>query len=513
MKSRRKLADAKLLVTNHHLLFADIAMRKEMGLRFDETAILPPYERLVLDEAHHIEDIATAYFSSRVGYVELIRLHAKLTSEKSVGKGVGRLPLLKEQLSLFPGSLENEKIQQVEHRLRFDLPIIRRELTEVITEVFLAMGILLPQGEEEEKKVRLHPHHCQSKEWQERVVTACEAFFLVAKRFQHMVLTMENDLRAIEDVQFKEKFKNLRIEILSLITRFEAYCQVLKEFVSRTSFDNEVCWIEQKRLKGGINTQCITAKLDLSDVFAERLFNSLKTTVLCSATLTAAKTFDYLKGRLGLTSELLQRGLIEKIYNSPFDFSKQALLVTPSHLPDPRDPEYLHSAAEAIWAAVEASRGRTFVLFTSYRMLQECAKLLRERFSAKKYTLLKQGDHASNHLLRQFVSAPHAVLFGTDSFWEGVDVVGEDLQCVILVKLPFKVPTEPLIQARAEHLKSQGKDPFMDYALPLAIMKFKQGFGRLVRHREDRGCVVCLDTRLIQKNYGQLFLQSLPNCP
>ena len=172
----------------------------------------------------------------------------------------------------------------------------------------------------------------------------------------------------------------------------------------------------------------------------------------------------------------------------------------------------LTKASELIWKTVYTSRGNAFVLFTSYGMLKKVYEELQEKFEQHRYLVMKQGDDHRQSLLNKFRENNYSVLFGTDSFWEGVDVVGEALRCVILVKLPFQVPSEPIVEARSEAIRNEGGNPFFEYAVPRAIVKFKQGFGRLIRNRHDRGCIVCLDSRLMTKNYGRSFINSLPPC-
>ena len=204
--------------------------------------------------------------------------------------------------------------------------------------------------------------------------------------------------------------------------------------------------------------------------------------------------------------------MTENIYESPFNFQKQALLAIPTDMPPPNHSAFNEIAFENVWRAIQASRGQAFVLFTSYSMMQSCHEALKKQLEINHFPLFKQGDDNRQSLLNKFKTTPRAVLFGTDSFWEGVDVAGDALRCVIIVKLPFKVPSEPIIQARTEAILEKGGDPFTEFSVPHAIVKFKQGFGRLIRQKTDRGCIICLDTRLVQKSYGKLFLNSLPDC-
>ena len=221
-----------------------------------------------------------------------------------------------------------------------------------------------------------------------------------------------------------------------------------------------------------------------------------------------SKEFAFIKEQLGIT-KTKERTVTENIIHSPFDYPNRTLLLVPTDLPLPTDHDFNQAASNAICRAIECARGNAFVLFTAFDMLESCFELVQAQLPPR-YHLLKQGDQPRHLLLEKFKKQNGSVLFGTDSFWEGVDVAGEALRCVIIAKLPFKVPTDPLIEAFAEHLTKQGKQPFMEYAIPLAVRKFKQGFGRLMRKKEDRGCILCLDKRLVTKSYGKYFLDSLP---
>jgi ATP-dependent DNA helicase DinG len=274
-----------------------------------------------------------------------------------------------------------------------------------------------------------------------------------------------------------------------------------------------VRWIEAQMLKSFLNVHIADAELNIAKALADFLFSKFDSVILCSATLTTNKKFDFVKHRLGLKEQYFESlHLTENIYESPFNYKQQALLVIPNDIPNPLDPKFTEAAVEKIWETIQISQGNAFVLFTSYGMLKTCCSRLEKRLNEHRYPVFKQGDNNRQTLLKKFKETDRSVLFGTDSFWEGVDVAGDSLRCVIIVKLPFKVPTEPIIQARTEAIIARGGDPFMEYSLPNAIVKFKQGFGRLIRNKKDRGCIVCLDTRLITKKYGQQFLNSLPNC-
>lgn len=517
-KARKQADDAQLLVVNHHLLFADLSARGEED-NYKDPAVLPVYNRIILDEAHHIEDVATAYFADSIDRLGMLRTLGRLAAERQ-GKSHGKLPVLKEKITehFKSGNIPTE-MTPIMTALNIDLPIMRQEIANLIfdtLDLFLRfLETLKPRNAEEpsENKLRLLPMHMTHPDWETVILPKVKA---LTDELQRYVLTIEKmgaNVKQLDNEKLKEVTKGILFEITALGVRLLNACQMLEKFVAKDQPVSKVKWIEGQTLKSTINVLLVNAQLDINQALADFLFNKMATVVLCSATLTTNKHFQFIRNRLGLVEQFLEdKDVIEASFESPFDYQKQALLVVPQDMPDPTSGAFTKQAAEAIWDAIQASRGNAFVLFTSYSMLKQCYQMLQSRMEAGKYYPLKQGDDNRNNLLQQFKSRDRSVLFGTDSFWEGVDVAGEALRCVIIVKLPFKVPSEPIIQARTEALKAEGKDPFMEYSLPNAIVKFKQGFGRLIRNRKDRGCIVCLDSRIIHKRYGQEFLNSLPPC-
>jgi ATP-dependent DNA helicase DinG len=260
---------------------------------------------------------------------------------------------------------------------------------------------------------------------------------------------------------------------------------------------NCVYWIERR----GRGLYLQATPIDVSQVLTERLVERTNAVILTSATLTVAGAFGYTQSRLGLQNA--RTALVE----SQYDYGKQVLLYVPPHLPDPRKPEFTRKAADEIEWIVEASRGRAFVLFTSYQQMRQIYELLRRRLD---YPMLLQGDAPRTALIDDFRQTPHAVLFGTSSFWQGVDVQGEQLSCVIIDRLPFAVPTDPVIAARSDAITQRGGNAFYEYQIPQAALALKQGFGRLIRATSDRGVLTLLDNRIIKLNYGRIFFDSLP---
>lgn len=522
LRSRRQASEAQILVVNHSLLFADLSKRDETG-NYTEQAILPAYRRVILDEAHHIEEIATEYFAARLHRLELMRTLGRLAVEKQ-NKPQGKLPILKEKLQSFYNKAPPRDIAAIISKLTIDLPALRHILNEEIHQAFETFAFFMEQIKSSngksledlntsENKLRILPHHQTHPKWKEEVIAKTEKLSSTLNLYKQGILNIEAELKLVINERLQEQTKSMRLDIQALIQRLDEAIYLFKNFLSTLNDPNQVRWVEAQKFKMLTNIHLVEASLDISKSIVQCLFSKFSTIVLCSATLTTNHRFDFFRQRLGLTKELLPDiPITEYAYDSPFDYQKQALLLVPTDMPPPMDPLFNRAAQEHIWKAIQASHGNAFILFTSYTMLQNCYDALIKRLTASKYTVFKQGDSNRQDLLQNFKNTDFSVLFGTDSFWEGVDVAGDALRCVVIVKLPFKVPTEPIIQARTEAITAKGGDPFSDYTLPNAIVKFKQGFGRLIRNKWDRGCIVCLDTRIVTKSYGQTFINSLPNC-
>ncbi|HEY4832206.1 MAG TPA: helicase C-terminal domain-containing protein [Waddliaceae bacterium] len=508
-KARRAADEAQILVANHSLLFADLACRLDVEEKKDQ-GILPDYSRIILDEAHNIEDVATEFFAKRVSHLQILRLISRLGSETQ-----GKLSLLNKKLHHHDKCLEVGRYSSIHNKLTIDLPGIRRDLLQQLSDTFQSyhnfiQNIFLQDGI---CKWRILPCHLEHPEWTNEVVLQSHDLIEICKKYVLMIKHLDTDFDRIDDSRLEEQLNGLRHEVNALARRLEGIQINLESFISKMITPSQVRWVETQQLKTMSNYTLIEADIDVAKALAESLFSRFPTITLCSATLTTNQAFDFIKKRLGLTSELLpNRTIRENIYSSPFDYSKQALLGVPLDMPDPSHPDFVPSACEKIWSAVRISQGNAFILFTSYAMLTTCYDRLQDRLTQNHFCVLKQGDATRKSLLEKFKATKSSVLFGTDSFWQGVDVAGDALRCVVLVKLPFKVPTEPLMQARTEAIAAAGGDPFYEYSVPNAIVKFKQGFGRLIRNNHDRGCILCLDPRIATKRYGKLFLNSLPPC-
>lgn len=484
-RARAQAEEADLLVVNHHLLMADLRARQQEG------QLLPDYDHLVVDEAHHLEDVATEALAWRLSRRQLWRWLSQL-----IGEGVatgGKLGLLRQRM----GECDDREFHLA---LEVDLPTGKGQLLLAINEAFRVLG-LLASGEE--GRFRLTEAERTGNRWTAEVEPAVKGLIEELKRYAARIHSFLNRMKENLDTLVLQKTDGVRHEIGAMGKRLEQAALGLHEFVVEPITPQEVRWIELSAR--GSNVTLINAKLDVSEVLREQLFEMVPSAVLTSATLTTGQAFDFYRRRLGL----MDASVREASFPSPFDYEKQAQLFVANDLPQPQDPRFTEQVAQALFPLLKACRGNAFVLFTSYQMMRSCADSL----SRRGLSLLVQGDQDRQQLLESFRKWDGSILFGTDSFWEGVDVTGDALRCVILTKLPFKVPTEPLIQARLQAIEEEGGNPFFDYSLPQAVVKFKQGFGRLIRTATDRGTIICLDRRLIEKAYGKVFIKSLPNCP
>ncbi len=289
-------------------------------------------------------------------------------------------------------------------------------------------------------------------------------------------------------------------EIIATLARRSRELRDDLRFLLRAG-DNEFVYFVELRGRGVFLR---ASPIDVSTIVRELLLDRLQTTVLTSATLAVEGTFDYIRDRLGI------RHADEVRLPSEFDYTRQAILYLPRRMPDPRSENFASAAGREVIEILKRTQGRAFVLFTSYatmRAVQAMAEM------ALSYPVLAQGSAPRSHLLKQFRTTPHAVLFATSSFWQGVDVVGEALSCVIVDKLPFASPSDPVTAARIDLIRTRGGDAFNEYQVPLAILTLQQGLGRLIRHRRDRGVLAVLDPRLQTKGYGRRFVESFPPAP
>lgn len=493
-RAKRAAAEADVVVVNHHLLASDLAIRSAQE-NWDEAAVLPPYQRLVLDEAHHLEDVAASHLGAQLSSRGVRRLLGRFERN-----GKGLLPTLGYELKSQHDLLSRASLDLLVQRLLPALADARR-FTEA---VFLRLHALL---ETSGSPFRLDEEFAKAPVWSEGLSQELDAALAAFRRMREDVETIADRMSQAE---LTERRTQLLGELRGVVRRLEGSSDGLNKTLRPVAGGPAtVRWVERTGPKGQ-HLALAAVPLDLAPVLRELLFDRVATVALTSATLAAGGDFGFLESRVGLSGDS-SPVTVREILPSPFDYPSQCLFGIPNDVPDPREDEAGHDACvvRAISELAWASDGGMFALFTSHAALRRAATELRASLPPR-WPVLVQGERPRDQLLRRFREAGNAILLGTDSFWEGVDVPGRALRVLLLCKLPFKVPSEPLTAARLERLAEQGEDGFMGYLLPHAALKLKQGFGRLIRTRTDVGVVVLLDRRVVAKRYGPLLLSGLP---
>jgi len=497
-QARRQAAEADVVVVNHHLLASDLAVRIASD-NWQEAAVLPPYRRLVIDEAHHLEDVAAQHLGSQVSMLGVQRLLGRLERN-----GRGLLPTLAAELATHDDLLTAASRDLLTQSLLDALVAARRGSEEL----FGRLSRRLETEPGTAPVLRLTDSFAGDAVWPEGLTVALENLLIAFGRLRDGVETIADRLSLDDPAEPRAQLVG---ELRGVVRRLDSAAEALKAALQPPpgSSTAAVRWLERRGRKTP-NLTLAAVPLDLAPVLKDALFDRVETAVLTSATLAAGGEFTFLEERLGLSLPP-SRVVIREILPSPFDFPSQCIFGIPTDIPEPRDDEAGHDASVAriLVEMAHASDGGIFALFTSHGALRRTADAVRGRLGGR-WPLLVQGDGQRDQLLRRFREAGSAILLGTDSFWEGVDVPGRALRVLILAKLPFKVPSDPLTAARLERLSDAGVDGFTHYLVPHAALKLKQGFGRLIRSKTDVGAVILLDRRVVTKRYGEMILEGLP---
>jgi len=446
----RRAAESNIIIVNHHLFFADLAI-KQASDGAPDAGILPEAAAVIFDEAHELEEVASSYFGvsvSNLRFDQLVHDVENTLRTKAIPSAAVRNAgaHLRERSQLF-----FSLVPAGEGRFAFEN---RREFLEENGDEYLGLMNALQRLSSELQRIPEKPEE------------------------------VHNLIRRTEE---------LRVQL---------------GFLLESQDRNTVFWIERRmegrRREGRPSHVFLQATpIDVSQILRQTLFENedFGTAVLTSATLAVSGGFDYIRARLGVENAR------ELVVPSHFDYERQAILYVPPDLPDPRTPQFAHLAAERIRRLLEITEGRAFCLFTSFAQMRDIHRRLQGELE---YPMLLQGTAPKNALLEEFRLTPNAVLFATASFWQGVDVQGEQLSCVIIDRLPFAVPNDPVVAARIRAIDEAGGNAFAQYQVPAAVITLKQGFGRLIRSLDDRGVLCLLDNRILKKSYGRVFLGSLP---
>ncbi len=506
-RSRRDAQSAGLIVVNHHLLLTDMAMSMHSDA---EGLVIPTFARLIVDEAHHLESVARSHLGGSLNFPALMRMVDELRGASGTSGRKGSV--LKQLLAKLAGPLGASASDSGRSLLALNEKLVRSatSLMAAIERTSNAVS-LLGGGQGDSFKRIINDAILNTRGWVEKLEPALRDLENSLVRVASTTGRVLSEASVfIDDEDSESVIQQSVAELARLRRRAESAADFTSDFLNVDDPLN--CrWIAVKGDLGKPKSSLVLQMrpFDVSAQLRDELFEKLEGTVLTSATLTIAKDFTYAKRALGLTDGAVRTLCL----TSPFNYQEQGFLGIPTDIPDPSASDFTEKIGPCLLQAIDATMGRTFILFTSYRMMDEVYADIGDDIWDLGYTPMKQGEMSRELLIERFCEEDGAVLFGTSSFWEGVDVRGNSLVSVIIVKLPFQVPTDPMVKARGDWLRKRGLDPFRDESLPKAVLSLKQGAGRLIRSKSDKGVILILDRRVVTKYYGRAFLSSLPSIP
>lgn len=493
MKTRMEKLEADILISNHHVFFADLNVRAETD--FDtEYLILPRYHMVIFDEAHNIESVARSYFSVEVSKISFTRLLNRIYQKKSRKKEKSALIRVEE-------SIDDKSLKDTSQYIQL-LNSIKEEtsiLQNISDEYFDEIRKMYDSKTDIPIRKTLNNFEMTKSRFLENLREK-KSFF------ERKMNEFLNDLMAFSNVIDEEKDKNP--EVINFVNHIKIYKSYIDnfKFINEFSNDDYIYWLDINAKR--TNVVLTATPLNIAQKLSSVLFENLNRLVFASATLATNGNFNYFKNSLGLNGEKC----IEEIIKSPFNYDEQMSVYIPNDILDSENINaFVTDASRFILEILTKTQGKAFVLFTSYTMLNQIYYSIGKKLKNAGFEVFLHGEKQRSQLIKEFKESKNPILFGTTSFWEGVDVQGENLSNVIITKLPFLVPTDPIVSAISKKIEEEGRNSFTDYQLPEAIIKFKQGIGRLIRKKSDSGNIFILDSRILKKKYGTLFIQALPS--
>lgn len=489
-KARRNIEEAEVLIVNHHLFFSDMMLKQNNKY----AKILPDYGVLIFDEAHNIENVVRDYLSIEVSREELAKISGSIYNKNNKHGSAIRLYEFLSKILDVKTYVDIEKYKEDILRYIEDMYI---HTTEIFNDIHLAVFKNNQNDIEVRKNLSKIYHDNNWKKVQVNKEKLEKEYF----EFNKIIKELMKDI---------EKLNVLEADADGNIMSFDQDIRYFKEMIKNmldiieANDERYIYWVSDNPLN--YDTRIKATPFDISGYMKEYLFENTNNIVLTSATLTVNNSFEYVKGILGLKDD---EYLNEKIIKSPFDYEKNMNIYIPKGILPPNDSGYNIDIAKFIAKYSVKYGGGIFILFTSYKAMREVYDILID-ILPEEYTLIKQGELNRNEMINKFKNSKHPILFGTDSFWEGVDIQGDKLNTVIIAKLPFQVPDDPITEAINKKINDEGGSSFIDYQLPYAIIKLKQGVGRLIRSKNDKGNIIIMDNRLITKGYGKKIIKALP---
>lgn len=494
IKTRMEKMEADILISNHHVFFADLNVRAETD--FDsEYLILPRYDMVIFDEAHNVESVARSYFSVEVSKISFTRLLNRIYQKKNKRKKE-KSALIRVEDTVDEKNLEDsEQYIYLLNTLKEEISILQN----IGDEYFDEIRKIYETNTEAPIKKSLNNFEMTKSRFLENLREKKDIFQSKLADFLNLMMSFNN-------VIDEEKDKNPEvINFNNHLKMFKAYIDSFK-FINSFEDDNYIYWLDINSKR--TNVVLTATPLNIAQKLSTVLFDNLDRLVFASATIVVNGNFDYFKKSLGLDEE----DCIEAIIKSPFDYDEQMSVYIPSDIQDSENINaFVSDASKFILNILLKTNGKAFILFTSYTMLNQIYYSISKKLKDKGFEVFLHGDKPRSQIIKEFKEAENPILFGTTSFWEGVDVQGENLSNVIITKLPFLVPTDPVVSAISKKIEEDGGNSFMDFQLPEAIIKFKQGVGRLIRKKTDSGNIFILDNRILKKRYGSLFINALPS--